>query len=427
VPVNSQFPSRANLFRWTSTLLRFASVQVVVQCVGFATGILIVRTLPKSDYALYTLALTTVALLSSLSDLGIGNALLVKGGAQWRDRRAVGRLVASALKLRSAFFSAAALIAGSMLLYLCMKRGFSVLQSALILPLVLASSFLQLNYTVWATVLRLRSQIKKLQWLDLGASLCKFSFLLAAIRFVSPAVALTTSGMALAIQTTLCKRWAKREIEPDQPTNEERSSILQLVRSQAPNAIFYCFYSQSAALAISFFGNKSAIADVGALSRLGLITAVFSSLVTNIVLPAFARARTRADSIFKYCLVVAAFLIGASLLILATAAYPVQLVSVLGGRYASLYRDAVWLMISAFVPTFAGLIWAMNAARGWVKRGWLSIPIIIASQVLAAQIFDLSTVRGALLFGALPELSGLFVMVPLAVLGLKSVPLEIPV
>jgi hypothetical protein len=177
-------------------------------------------------------------------------------------------------------------------------------------------------------------------------------------------------------------------------------------------------------LAIAFFGSKTTLADLGALSRLSVITAIFGSLLTNVLLPAFSRSKTRQDSILKYGLVVVTFLLGSSLLIGVTALYPVQIVSVLGGRYQSLYSVAVLMIISSLVPTFTGLIWAMNAARGWVKWAWLSIPAIVLSQMIAAFKLDLSTIRGVLLFGAVPELAGLFVLIPLAVLGLKNISIE---
>ena len=49
------------LKRWLPILVKFASIQAVVQVLGFAAGILIVRTLPKRDYALYTIGNTMLA------------------------------------------------------------------------------------------------------------------------------------------------------------------------------------------------------------------------------------------------------------------------------------------------------------------------------------------------------------------------------
>ena len=53
--VDARPRSGALLRRWTPILVKFASVQAVVQVVGFAAGILVIRNLPKREYALYTL------------------------------------------------------------------------------------------------------------------------------------------------------------------------------------------------------------------------------------------------------------------------------------------------------------------------------------------------------------------------------------
>jgi len=49
------------LQRWSPILVKFASVQLVVQVLGFAGGIIVVRNLPKPEYALYTLCNTMLA------------------------------------------------------------------------------------------------------------------------------------------------------------------------------------------------------------------------------------------------------------------------------------------------------------------------------------------------------------------------------
>jgi hypothetical protein len=52
----------------------------VVQLVNVLTGVIIVRTLDKSEYALFTVTGSMLALMSSLSDAGSQTGLLTVGG-----------------------------------------------------------------------------------------------------------------------------------------------------------------------------------------------------------------------------------------------------------------------------------------------------------------------------------------------------------
>ena len=64
---------------------RFVSIQVVIQGLGFASGILIVRSLSKQDYAWYTVANMLASTMTLLADSGISAALSSLGGTVWQD------------------------------------------------------------------------------------------------------------------------------------------------------------------------------------------------------------------------------------------------------------------------------------------------------------------------------------------------------
>jgi hypothetical protein len=51
---------------------------------------------------------------------------------------------------------------------------------------------------------------------------------------------------------------------------------------------------------------------------------------------------------------------------------------------------------------------------------WLTIPAILATQVLLARLLDLTTVKGAILFGSLPLLAALVVLLPLGWSGIRQ-------
>ncbi len=74
-------------FRWFSLLAKFASAQLVIQVLGFLSGILIVRHLSKPDYAWFTIANSLAATMNMLADVGVSGALMAVGGELWQSLR----------------------------------------------------------------------------------------------------------------------------------------------------------------------------------------------------------------------------------------------------------------------------------------------------------------------------------------------------
>src|SRR5271157_1989127 len=205
-------------------------------------------------------------------------------------------------------------------------------------------------------------------------------------------------------------------------TPSDRRAILDLSKNEIPNALFLCVYGQASVIVISIFGHTKEIAEVGALSRLGAIFTILGSIMTTVVLPRFARVQTQHELMKKYIQVVCCYLAGGAALLLLAFLIPDQLVWVLGGKYRGLESDVQCIVATSLLVSFISLIFSMNAAKGWVSGLYYSIPVIVLCQLVAAVWLNLSTVRGAVLFGALPLTGGLFVMIPLAWRGLKLAP-----
>ena len=75
-------------------------MQGVVQLTMALSGFLLVRVLDKREFAAYTIATSLQAILSMLTDSGIGTGLNAVGGRVWRDRGALSRLVSTVLEIR---------------------------------------------------------------------------------------------------------------------------------------------------------------------------------------------------------------------------------------------------------------------------------------------------------------------------------------
>ncbi len=85
---------------WLKTLSKFISIQLIIQALGFASGILLVRNLDKQEYAYLTLANSMQGAMNVLADSGIGSALSAIGGKVWQDPYRFGQLINTAMHIR---------------------------------------------------------------------------------------------------------------------------------------------------------------------------------------------------------------------------------------------------------------------------------------------------------------------------------------
>lgn len=80
-------PKNERVFSWIKLIAVTGSAQVIVQVLGFISGIMIIRMLPTQEYAFYTLANTMLGTMTILADGGIGTGVMAQGGKVWQNRK----------------------------------------------------------------------------------------------------------------------------------------------------------------------------------------------------------------------------------------------------------------------------------------------------------------------------------------------------
>jgi O-antigen/teichoic acid export membrane protein len=385
------------------TLSKFVSVQAVVQILGFASGLLLVRSLTQKEYAFFTIANSMQATMSILADSGIGIGLSSIGGKVWQDRQRFGELINTALRLRRSLAAIAVMIVAPLLMWLLINNGASKSYAAVITLAVLIALNYQLLVGVLDVVPRLHSQINRLQKLDAMLAASRFVLLASAyLIFLNAAVAIFASIVGIIAQYIFVKRWAADNIVLHTPVNrQDKATILGIIKHQAPNGVFYCLQGQLTVWLISIFGNTQNIAEIGALGRLGMIFAVISAVMTGIVLPGFARLQSPALLRKRYFQIVGGFLILGAGLIAVAAIVPDLLLWVLGNKYAHLRNELLLMITMSAVNALIGAMWSLNATRAWIQYSWLNIPATTFMQIVLLLSLDISTVKGVLWFGIL--------------------------
>lgn len=402
---------------------KFAVVQAIVQVIGFLSGILLIRYLDQREYAYFTIANTMQGTINVLADIGISIGLVSIGGRVWNDRHRFGQLVNTALGLRRKLGILAVIGVVPVLYFMLLKNGASVNYTAILILSVLAGLGVQLSIGVLSVVPRLRSDIGRIQTIDLTSAVARFLTLVALMYlFLNGAVALAVGAAALFLQYWMLRRYVSGVIDLNAPENaEDRAAMIGFIKSLAANAIFFCLQGQITVFLIGFFGrNVSSIAEVGALSRLGMIFAVLTNLLTNIFAPAFARCQDPRKLRVLYAGIVGGVAAFSLVLVAAAALFPREFLFVLGNKYSHLQHELLLMVGGSVVAALAGTLWTLNASKAWIAGSWIYIPLTLTTQVALIPITDFTNVSSLLTFSLLSVVPSLFLNLWLSYRGFRG-------
>ena len=404
----------------------FAFAQAAVQMIGFLSGILLVRSLEQREYAFFTIANTMQGTINLLADIGISIGLVSIGGRVWHDRNRFGELINTALRLRRKLGTIAVLIVTPLLYFMLVKNGASPAYASILIAIVLFGLFIQLTLGVLSVVPRLRSDIGRIQTIDLTGAIARLLVLLAlVVLFLNAGIAIVVGSAVLLLQYWMLRKYVVRVVDLNAAENEEdRAAMRGFIRNQAANAIFFCLQGQITIFLISFFANRaSSVAEVGALGRLAMIFAVLGNLLTNIFVPAFARCQSPRRLRWQYAGIVGAVAAFSFVVLGAAALFPNAFLFVLGGKYTHLERELVLMVAGAVASALTGTFWALNSSKAWIAGSWLYIPLTLATQIALIPFTDFTTVRGVLIFNLISAVPNLFLNFVLSFRGFRSVQL----
>ena len=402
----------------------FAFVQAAVQVIGFLSGIVIVRHLDQREYAYFTIANTMQGTINVLADIGISIGLISIGGRIWQDGHRFGQLVNTALSLRRKLGAVALAVVIPILYFMLVRNGASLSYTAALIVIVVIGILIQLSLGVLSVVPRLRSDIGRIQTIDLTGAVARFVALCALMYFfLNGAVALALGGATLMLQYWMLRKYVAGVIDLKAPENaEDREAMRRFIRSLAANAIFFCLQGQITVFLIGFFGHRvSSVAEVGALGRLAMIFAVLSNLLANVFAPAFARCQNPRKLRWQYAAIVGGVVCFSVVVLGAAAFFPREFLFVLGSKYSHLEKELLFMVGGAVLTALAGTLWSLNAAKAWIAGSWLYIPLTLATQIALIPSTDFSSVSGVLIFSLVSAVPSLLLNLFLSYRGFRSV------
>ena len=387
------------ILNWSKLISITASAQLIVQAVGFLSGILIIRLLPIDQYAYYTIANTMLGTMSILSDGGISTGVMAQGGKFWQDRTKMGIVLATGLNLRRKFAIISLIVSIPILFYLLLHNGASILTASLVSIALVPAFFAALSDSLLEIVPKLHQTIMPLQFNQLRVGLGRL-FLTGLTMLIFPwaFVAVFASGIPRIWGNFQLRKIVYGIVEKDlQPDKDIRNEILNLVKRVMPGAIYFCISGQITIWLISIFGNTKSIAELGALGRLGMLLSFFSSIISTLVIPRFAKLDNKKNILLSnYFKILLLLFLFTSFIILGFYLFPIPFLMILGKGFKGLAYELLLCIIGSCIFLISGIIYFLNLSRGWVMSPTLSITIQILSIIIFASILDLSNLLGVL-------------------------------
>jgi hypothetical protein len=394
-------------------LTSFASTQLAVQVIGFASGIVLVRYMEQAQYGYYTLALSLAGVAGVLGDLGLATAVLAIGGRLTRQPRAMGQLVCDANVLHRRLALASLAVLAPCFAVLLMRQHAQIWQVASLTVLIVAAAALNVRVSVVLSITRLLGHVGVQQKLDLVLNAAKLGVLLAATWVVLDATVACLVNLVVAATyfLVLSRHVGRHIVVPATPAGEYSVALRKHLWKQAPNSVYYVLSSQLAVWLIGIFGAAERVAEVGALSRLGALFTVIGAVSAALVLPYFAREDGTAGLAVGFAGVNGFFAAMLAALLGLTTAFPAAILWVLGGQYGALHAELVWMIVASTLSAWAGTVYSIGCARGWVMPVSLAVSTGVLATVFAASMVDVSTVRGSFMINAATGLVGTVVAI----------------
>jgi hypothetical protein len=217
----------------------FALVQAIVQFIGFLSGILLVRWLSQTEYAYFTIANSMQGTINLLADIGISVGLVSIGGRVWQDRHRFGELINTALSVRRKLGAAAIVIVTPLMCSMLLRNGAPALYTVVLTTVVVIGLLVQFSLGVLGVVPRLRSDISRIQIIDLTGALVRIALIVAfGFLVLNAGVAVTIASAVFFLQYAMLRRYAAKVVDLTAHENPRDSSPNETPRRQRHLLLF---------------------------------------------------------------------------------------------------------------------------------------------------------------------------------------------
>lgn len=411
----------------SKTILLQSVAQASTMGLAFVTGLLIVRELPKDEYAYYSICISLIAALGLIGEAGVSSVVLSRGGRIPTDSLRFSYLITAARRFR-ARLSVPVLLLGSILLYAMLKMtGASPAYAIGLSAFAVLSVWTTLSTTVYQNVHRLGMDFSFIRRAALASSAIRLAIFLILMHIVNvDAMVALAIGLTIYLFGYILHRTRAKRTLSTSPTRTQRYAreFARSAQRILPTTLLIVASEQSVIFILATSGATDLIAEISALSRFGVVFTLFNILYADLASPYIARLKLPAKKVATKIVFLALAYLALSLLVwlilLSTAP---ALLNLLGNQYAHLITPFSIILLGQASLNLGYSVGFLAQARGWTKWSWTYGIFIALWLVLGIAFLDLSTSIGAALLMAsqsIPNLLTQVVRITAAVFGQRN-------
>lgn len=394
-----------------SDLWSLASASAISQAFAFAAGLIVLRALPPKEYAFYVLVGAVVAAAGAVAESGIGTALLARVARLPTPSRIADNWMSSAVRLKTRLGASVLLPALVLVAFLLRVNGATwpvVAVLTLVTALTMVSAF---SISVLSIGLQVTGNFRALRRADVVGSAFRLSlvWLTSIVLPFGAIIALVINLLASWLQRLMERSAVRRRFslraERDRRTEAVlSSSVIKLI----PVSLGTIAGEQLVLIVLSVTGNVHGIAAVAALGRYSALLLVVNGLVFTLgaarlsALDVTRHLNAAATLIKTYSLVALLFVV------ISVAASPL-LLRLLGPSYDDLFTPFVIITVGSALTNLALYgFGSVNHAMGWVRGGWVYLPVMVVVLAAGVVLLPVHTPIGAAALSAslcLPNLA----------------------
>jgi O-antigen/teichoic acid export membrane protein len=404
----------------------FVGAQSSVQVLNATTGLLLLRFLPKAEFAIYAIALGLQGTIGILTDLGFGGAISGLVGTRYRDKKVLGCYIGAASYIRRVLIL---IVSGIGIVCIFAFRNMKIEGHSNSEVIFLAVAVLvTVQFQAWASYyevpLLLNDRLVSYYGPQIVAAVLRMAtaFVLYCVHFISSTTMVMANTLCIVIMGLSYRYLAKRWIEvPQKLSREHAREMIRFLTPLVPGSVYQALQGQVSLLLITIFGHVGQIAEVAAAGRVGQLFLLLNSSSGVLVGPFFARTP---HALFLKRYVYSLCAVGAVALLVAASARcsPALYLILLGAKYNNLTQQVQLVVYASAIGYFTGAMWAVAVARKWIFwwSGSLQIVLLTLIQLICVVFLPLSTSEGVLMMAIFTTCGALAVQILHLIQGMSE-------
>jgi O-antigen/teichoic acid export membrane protein len=398
-------------------LSTFVGGQSAVQLLNAATGLLLLRLMTRSEFAIYAIALGIQGMIGILTDIGFGGAIAGLVGTRYRDRVILGSYIRTASHLRQVLLL---VIAGAGIVLAVAFRNVEVeAHGRKELALLALAVLLTVQFQAWASYyeipLLLHNKLVAYYSPQIAAAALRIvsSVALFYMHWISSTTVIVANTLSIVVMGASYRFLARPWIDvPRKASKMHGREMVRYLLPLLPGTVYQALQGQISLFLIAVFGHVSQIAEVAAAGRIGQLFLLLNSSNGILVLPFFAKTpRSLFRSRYGYTMCAVGVV---ALLVAASAKFcPGAYLLLLGANYANLTAQVRLVVYASAIGYFAGAMWSVAVARKWIFwwSGSMQMILLTLIQLVCAMVLPLNSSEGVLRMNIYTALGALTVQV----------------